>query len=108
MRYVIRGGKLVPKTLAAPHKRSDLATPMICPDIPDYVSAASGDVVSGRVQRREDLKRTGCREVDPGEYRPHYVNPEFAAKRGRQVDRESNEREPGHAVRYDADGTPTR
>jgi len=35
--------------------------PMIFGDLPDYQSPVTGKPVSGRVQRREDLKRTGCR-----------------------------------------------
>ncbi len=34
---------------------------LVVPDLPDYVSPVSGEVVSGRRQRREDLKRTGSR-----------------------------------------------
>jgi hypothetical protein len=30
-------------------------------DLPDYESPIDGHIVSGRVQRREDLKRNGCR-----------------------------------------------
>lgn len=33
----------------------------VIPDTPDYVSPVSGLVVSGRKQRREDLKRTNSR-----------------------------------------------
>lgn len=35
--------------------------PMIFGDLPGYQSEASGLWVEGRVQRREDLKRTQCR-----------------------------------------------
>lgn len=31
------------------------------PDLPEYVSPASGKVISGRAARREDFKRTNCR-----------------------------------------------
>jgi hypothetical protein len=34
---------------------------LIVPDLPDDVSPVTGLVVSGRKQRREDLKRTGSR-----------------------------------------------
>lgn len=37
------------------------STPYVQADIPDYVSPASGKLVSGRKQRREDMKRTGSR-----------------------------------------------
>jgi len=38
----------------------------VVPDIPDYTSPVDGRLVSGRKQRREDLKRNGCVEYDPG------------------------------------------
>lgn len=34
---------------------------LIMGDIPEYVSPVTGQLVSGRKQRREDLKRTGSR-----------------------------------------------
>ena len=44
---------------------TDYRQPRVGPDIwndtPDYVSPVSGLVVSGRKQRREDLRRTGSR-----------------------------------------------
>lgn len=36
-------------------------------DIPEYISPVNGKLIGSRSQRREDLKRTGCREVDPSE-----------------------------------------
>lgn len=33
----------------------------VMPDLPDYVSPVTGELVSGRKQRREDLARTGSR-----------------------------------------------
>lgn len=56
--------------------------PMIISDTPDYISPVTRKLVSGRAARREDLKRSGCREVDPGEFKPIYRNPDFAKKRG--------------------------
>jgi hypothetical protein len=41
--------------------------------------------VDGRAARREDLKRSGSREVDPSEFKPVYRNAEFAKKRGLEV-----------------------
>lgn len=35
---------------------------MIIPDLPAYTSPIDGRLVDGRAQRREDLKRNGCRE----------------------------------------------
>ena len=37
------------------------AGPLIVPDLPGYESPATGQWVEGRAQRREDLKRSGCR-----------------------------------------------
>lgn len=39
----------------------------IIKDIPEYVSPVNGKVIGSRSERREDLKRTGCREADPSE-----------------------------------------
>jgi len=64
---------------------SPLPMPYVVGDTPDYVSPVGSGMVSGRVARREDLKRSGCREVDPGEFTPKYVNPKFAAKGVKQL-----------------------
>lgn len=52
--------------------RSDLPAPMVMPDTPAYVSPVTGREVDGRVARKEDLKRSGCREIDPSEFKPTY------------------------------------
>lgn len=59
--------------------------PFILSDIPTYVSPVTGKPVDGRAARREDLKRSGSREVDPSEFKPVYRNPDFAKKRGIEV-----------------------
>lgn len=59
-----RTGKLVPKD---EYYAARPRTHMIIPDTPDYESPIDGSVISGRKQRREDLKRNGCHEYDPGE-----------------------------------------
>lgn len=41
--------------------RQARVAPDVWADTPDYVSPVSGLVVSGRKQRREDLRRTGSR-----------------------------------------------
>lgn len=41
-------------------------------DLPMYFSPVTNQPVEGRYQRREDLKRNGCREVDPSEIK--YIN----------------------------------
>jgi hypothetical protein len=61
--------KLVP---VKDHKKEDYH--FVQEDTPDYLSPTSYDqgrghmkLVSGRAQRREDLKANDCREVDPSE-----------------------------------------
>lgn len=49
--------------------RQIIAPAYIAPDLPEYTSPITGKPVCGRKQRREDLKRSGCREVDPSERR---------------------------------------
>ena len=39
---------------------------LIWSDLPAYESPIDGRIIEGRAQRREDLKRNGCREYDPG------------------------------------------
>jgi len=50
-------------------------------DIPGYVSPASGKWIEGRAARKEDLKATGSREVDPQEFTPNYSD-KYYQKRG--------------------------
>lgn len=45
---------------------NETSAPYIMSDVPDYTSPVDGRLVSGRKQRREDLKRHGCVEYDPG------------------------------------------
>ena len=67
---------------STPDNRSDLAFPYVRGDLKPYVSPVTGKVIEGRAARREDLARTGCREVDPSEYKPIYKNYEFCQSRG--------------------------
>lgn len=75
MIYVLRDGKLVPKTDAP--ARSGV---MIVRDLPAYKSPLGTGVVEGRAARREELKRHGCREVDPSEFKPSYTNQRYVEK----------------------------
>jgi hypothetical protein len=67
--YVMRDGKLVDKHTGepTPDVSDGILTPQILSDLPAYYSVASGKWVDGRAARRDDLARTGCREVDPSE-----------------------------------------
>ena len=61
--------------------RSDLPMPYIRSDIPPYESPITGKIIEGRAARREDLAKSGCREVDPSEFKPIYKDYEFCQKR---------------------------
>lgn len=42
-------------------KKVILSAPASFADIPDYISPVTGKLISGKRQREEDLKRSGCR-----------------------------------------------
>ena len=63
-------------------KASDMPMPYVRGDLKPYRSPVTGKMVEGRSARREDLARSGCREVDPSEKpRAGYVNYEFCQRR---------------------------
>ncbi len=83
-----RSGELVPKEqyysakwADAAKNMSDLPMPYVRSDLPAYESPIDGRIIEGRAARREDLARSGCREVDPSEYKPIYRNYEFCQKK---------------------------
>jgi hypothetical protein len=61
-----------------------VCAPMVRSDIPEYRSPIDGKLISSRSTRREDLKKNGCVEWEPGlSKRPGGLgNPRFAAKHG--------------------------
>lgn len=62
--------------------------PIVMRDIPEYRSPLGTGLITSRSHRREDLRRGNAREVDPSEFRPRYINPTFAKKRGLRVEKE--------------------
>lgn len=44
-----------------------ISKPMIAVDYPAYESPATGKWITGRREHEEDLKRSGCRLLEPGE-----------------------------------------
>ncbi len=84
--YVLRGEQWVSKTTGQPMQtRGDFVpTPQLVRDIAPYMSMASKKMIDGRAAQREDLKRTGCRVVDPGEYKPTYESKARAIAHGRE------------------------
>ena len=61
----------------------DLPMPAVASDLPTYHSPITGKPIEGRAARREDLARSGCRAVDPSEYKPVYKNYAFCQKHGK-------------------------
>jgi hypothetical protein len=66
--FVIRDGGLVDKKTGAAMAVPDgpIRLPFVMRDTPAYASPIDGRIIEGRVARREDLKRNGCIEVEPG------------------------------------------
>ena len=69
------------RSVFVPKEQTSSCAPMIAPDIEPYTSPVDGRLVDGRKQRREDLKRTGCVEYDPGMKRDALRNKERAFDR---------------------------
>lgn len=88
--YVMRNGELVEKKTGAVVvlPRGPLQAPMVISDIPEYRSPIDGRIISGRADRREDLKRNNC--VEAGDTaqsltkgkRDVFRNARFAKKHG--------------------------
>lgn len=82
--YVWRDGLLVDKSSGEPMPRvghnMPPQRPYYTPDLSPYRSPVTGKVVDGRRERREDLKRHGCREVDPSEWHGGFRKEKYARK----------------------------
>lgn len=83
-RYVMRGETLYDRETGerAPDVPDILVSPMIRSDLPSYISPITKKPVDGRAARREDMARSGSREVDPSEYKPVYHNKKYAESAG--------------------------
>jgi hypothetical protein len=81
-KHIWHKGDWVPVSAFA---RAPQVGPMIISDTPAYISPVTRKMIDGRAARREDLKRSGCREVDPSEFTPVLRNERFAKKAGLQV-----------------------
>jgi hypothetical protein len=77
--YIIRDGAVINKRTGQVVDLDDSAVcaPLIVSDLPEYISPVTRKPIEGRAARREDLKRSGCREVDPSEYKPVYRSDRF-------------------------------
>lgn len=81
-RHIWHNGDWVPVNA---FEKAPRVGPFIMRDTPAYKSPVTGKVIEGRAARREDLLRSGCREVDPSEFKPVYRNERFAKKNGLQI-----------------------
>lgn len=84
-KYIWRDGDWREVVWTPPRKA---VAPYVWSDLPAYKSPLGTGVVDGRKARREDLKRGGCREVDPSEFKPGYINENFTKPRGLQVSKD--------------------
>jgi hypothetical protein len=86
--YVLRNGQLVNKrTGEVSPSTGEIAMPMVMRDIPEYSSPIDGRMITSRSERREDLKRNNCIEVDPANTLTKgrsdvFKNKRFAKKHG--------------------------
>ena len=89
--YVWRDGQFVDKRTGEPMHmpaRDGVCAPMVVSDTPEYRSPIDGRLVSGRAQRREDLRRSNCIEIDPPAKPRGFRNPRYAAKHGLPLNQE--------------------
>jgi len=92
-RYVFRDGNFVDPATGVPMElpeRDGICVPFVVSDIPDYRSPIDGRMISGRSQRREDLKRNNCVPYEPSlsPTKGKLRNKEFCEKRGLSVSEE--------------------
>jgi hypothetical protein len=88
--YVMRGDRLVNKRTGepVPNDNTPIAAPRLARDYASYQSPVGNGMIEGRAAHREDLKRSGCRVMEKGEWNPVYRNAEFARKRGLRLEGE--------------------
>jgi hypothetical protein len=85
-RYIMQAGRLVEITRGP---RQPSVFPSIQRDLPAYRSPIGTGWVEGRAARREDLARSGCRAVEPGEMPAKPVTPGWVKdyRAGRGIER---------------------
>lgn len=86
MRYVWRDGAWRDKDGAPMEAPDRVCAPRVQSDYEAYYSHGSGKMVEGRRARRDDLARTGCREVDPSEGPKTCRSEKWAKKLGLEHD----------------------
>ena len=72
-------------------ERTGICAPRVMSDIPEYRSPIDGTLITSRSQRRYDLEKNGCVEMDPPKKKRGYKNPRFAKKHGLTLNEEARE-----------------
>lgn len=99
-RFVFLDGEMVEVPYAKDMPRQPSVFPAVRGDLPAYKSPLGTGWVDGRAARREELARTGNREVDPSEFRATAWNPANAVKYG--LKHEPAPPTPDHVKRWQA------
>lgn len=94
-------GEVVEVAYARDLPRPPSLFPSIQRDTPAYKSPVGTGWIEGRAARREDLKRSGSREVDPGEFKPVLWDAQKAAASGMKHEPPPPEPEYVHRWRQD-------
>lgn len=64
-----------------------ICMPAVISDIPEYRSPIDGRWITTRSERREDLKRNGCIEIDPPKRPRGFKNERYAKKHNLPMER---------------------
>lgn len=89
--YVWRDGQFVDKKTGEPMDKpyaGQIVAPRIMRDIPEYRSPINGKLITSRSERREDLARNDCVELDPPKRPRGFKNARFAKKHGLPLNEE--------------------
>jgi hypothetical protein len=70
-----------PKAKANWSREIATCAPMVVSDTPEYISPATGKLIHGKRERREDLARSGCVPYEPISNRPRGIANERIAKK---------------------------
>ena len=97
-RYVYRNGQMVDRDgmpmighNEMAHDETQIRSPMVMRDIPEYASPIDGRPITSRSHRREDLKRNNCVEAGDSALSltkgraDVFRNPRFAKKYGLKI-----------------------
>jgi hypothetical protein len=60
--------------------RGQICAPTVISDIPEYLSPIDGRPITSRSERREDMKRNDCVEIDPPKRPRHFKNKRFTKR----------------------------